>query len=318
MPVCDVCFRQCKIEEGKTGFCGARVCRDGSIIADNYGRITSAALDPIEKKPLKMFRPGKKVLSIGSYGCNLRCPFCQNYEISHLTKEMTGITVSPQRLAEIFFSLQEQQANNINLVTADVHIPAVAEALRIARTQGLSIPVIFNSSSYVTVGSLHMLEGLVDVYLPDFKFYSSSKAAKYLRAADYPQTARRAIEEMVRQTGNCSFNENGRIQKGVIVRHLLMPHGLLEAKMIVKELYHSYGDAVYLSLMNQYTPIMEHLKRYPELQKGPSEAEYTDLIEYALALGVKNAYMQEGGTVSESFIPAFDGTGVESGEGTQV
>ncbi len=304
---CSLCPRSCGIDRsaGKRGFCGT----------DAQLRVVRAALHYWEE-PCISGTEGSGAVFFS--GCNLGCVFCQNYEISHLTKEMTGITVSPQRLAEIFFSLQEQQANNINLVTADVHIPAVAEALRIARTQGLSIPVIFNSSSYVTVGSLHMLEGLVDVYLPDFKFYSSSKAAKYLRAADYPQTARRAIEEMVRQTGNCSFDENGRIQKGVIVRHLLMPHGLLEAKMIVKELYHSYGDAVYLSLMNQYTPIMEHLKRYPELQKGPSEAEYTDLIEYALALGVKNAYMQEGGTVSESFIPAFDGTGVESGEGTQV
>ncbi|MBR3103970.1 MAG: radical SAM protein [Lachnospiraceae bacterium] len=304
---CSLCPRACGIDRsaGKRGFCGT----------DAQLRVVRAALH-YWVEPCISETEGSGAVFFS--GCNLGCVFCQNYEISHLTKEMTGITVSPQRLAEIFFSLQEQQANNINLVTADVHIPAVAEALRIAKTQGLSIPVIFNSSSYVTVGSLHMLEGLVDVYLPDFKFYSSSKAAKYLRAADYPQTARRAIEEMVRQTGNCSFDENGRIQKGVIVRHLLMPHGLLEAKMIVKELYHSYGDAVYLSLMNQYTPIMEHLKRYPELQKGPSEAEYTDLIEYALALGVKNAYMQEGGTVSESFIPAFDGTGVESGEGTQV
>ena len=304
---CSLCPRACGIDRsaGKRGFCGT----------DAQLRVVRAALHYWEEPCISETEGSGAVFFSG---CNLGCVFCQNYEISHLTKEMTGITVSPQRLAEIFFSLQEQQANNINLVTADVHIPAVAEALRIAKTQGLSIPVIFNSSSYVTVGSLHMLEGLVDVYLPDFKFYSSSKAAKYLRAADYPQTARRAIEEMVRQTGNCSFDENGRIQKGVIVRHLLMPHGLLEAKMIVKELYHSYGDAVYLSLMNQYTPIMEHLKRYPELQKGPSEAEYTDLIEYALALGVKNAYMQEGGTVSESFIPAFDGTGVESGEGTQV
>ncbi|MBR6157061.1 MAG: radical SAM protein [Lachnospiraceae bacterium] len=304
---CSLCPRACGIDRsaGKRGFCGT----------DAQLRVVRAALHYWEEPCISETEGSGAVFFSG---CNLGCVFCQNYEISHLTKEMTGIDVSPQRLAEIFFSLQEQQANNINLVTADVHIPAVAEALRIARTQGLSIPVIFNSSSYVNVGSLHMLEGLVDVYLPDFKFYSSSKAAKYLRAADYPQTARRAIEEMVRQTGNCSFDENGRIQKGVIVRHLLMPHGLLEAKMIVKELYHSYGDAVYLSLMNQYTPIMEHLKRYPELQKGPSEAEYTDLIEYALALGVKNAYMQEGGTVSESFIPAFDGTGVESGEGTQV
>ena len=304
---CSLCPRACGIDRsaGKRGFCGT----------DAQLRVVRAALHYWEEPCISGTEGSGAVFFAG---CNLGCVFCQNYEISHLTKEMTGITVSPQRLAEIFFSLQEQQANNINLVTADVHIPAVAEALRIARTQGLSIPVIFNSSSYVTVGSLHMLEGLVDVYLPDFKFYSSFKAAKYLRAADYPQTARRAIEEMVRQTGKCRFDENGRIQKGVIVRHLLMPHGLLEAKMIVKELYHSYGDAVYLSLMNQYTPIMEHLKRYPELQKGPSEAEYTDLIEYALALGVKNAYMQEGGTVSESFIPAFDGTGVESGEGTQV
>ncbi len=249
-------------------------------------------------------------------GCNLGCVFCQNYEISHQKSKdpgvdmEAGIAVSPERLAELFFSLKDQQANNINLVTADIHIPAVAQAIALAKAQGLDLPVIFNSGSYITVESLRMLEGLVDVYLPDFKFYTAQKAAKYLHAADYPQTARAAIAEMVRQAGACRFNAEGKIRKGVIVRHLLMPHGLLEAKMIVKELYHNYGDSVYLSLMNQFTPIAAHLRNYPELQRGATEAEYTELIEYALSLGVKNAYMQEGGTVSESFIPAFDGSGV--------
>ena len=304
---CRLCPRACGIDRsaGKRGFCGA----------DAQLRIARAALHYWEEPCISGTEGSGAVFFTG---CNLGCVFCQNYEISHLATGMTGTIVSPQRLAEIFFSLRDQQANNINLVTADVHIPAVAEAIRFAKTQGLSIPVIFNSSAYVTVESLHMLEGLVDVYLPDFKFYSSSKAAKYLRAADYPQTARRAIEEMVRQVGECAFDAKGRIEKGVIVRHLLMPHGLLEAKMIVKELYRTYKDGIYLSLMNQYTPITAHLKDYPELRKGPSEAEYTDLIEYALALGVTNAYMQEGGTVSESFIPAFDGTGVENEEGMPV
>ena len=304
---CRLCPRACNADRiaGKRGFCGA----------DAQLRVARAALHYWEEPCISAAEGSGAVFFSG---CNLGCVFCQNYEISHLTKEATWIVVSPQRLAEIFFSLQDQQANNINLVTADIHIPAVAAAIAIAKAQGLKIPVIFNTSSYVTVDSLRMLEGLADVYLPDFKFYSSVKAGKYLHAADYPQTARRAIAEMVRQAGECSFDANGKIQKGVIVRHLLMPHGLLEAKMIVKELYRTYGDAVYLSLMNQYTPIRPHLTAYPELHKGPTEAEYAELIEYALALGVKNAYMQEGGTVSESFIPAFDGTGVESGEGTLV
>ena len=296
---CRICPRSCGADRlnGKYGYCRA----DAQI------RVARAALHYWEEPCISGAEGSGAVFFTG---CNLGCVFCQNYEISHPKESAGGIVVSPQRLAELFFSLKDQKANNINLVTADVHIPAVAEALAIAKMQGLDLPVIFNSSSYLQTDSLRLLDGLVDVYLPDYKFYSPKKAEKYLRAADYPQTARAAIAEMVWQTGACSFDASGKIRKGVIVRHLLMPHGLLEAKMIVKEIYGTYGDAVYLSLMNQFTPIAAQLQAYPELQRPVNEAEYTELIEYALSLGITNAYMQEGGTVSESFIPAFNGEGV--------
>ena len=298
---CRLCPRNCGADRvgGQCGYCGV----DAQI------RVARAALHYWEEPCIS----GPDEEGSGAVfftGCNLGCVFCQNYKISHQKNGTLGSVVSPQRLAELFFSLKDQHANNINLVTADVHIPAVAEALAIAKAQGLELPVIFNSSAYVTVDSLRRLEGLVDVYLPDFKFYTAKKAAKYLHTRDYPDVARTAIAEMVRQAGECCFDDAGKIRKGVIVRHLLMPHGLLEAKMIVKELYQRYGDGIYLSLMNQYTPIAAQLKAYPELQKAVAEAEYTELIEYALSLGITHAYMQEGGTVSESFIPAFDGTGV--------
>lgn len=240
-------------------------------------------------------------------GCNLRCVFCQNYEISH---EGRGKTISRDRLVEIFFRLQEQKANNINLVTADLYLPTVAEAIQRARDQGFSLPFVLNTSSYLTVDTLKMLEGLIDIYLSDFKYWSAARAGKYSLAADYPAAARAAIREMHRQVPCCMLDEGGMMTRGVIVRHLLMPGGLLEAKIIVKYLYETYGDDICLSLMNQYTPDRERLKNYPELQKTVREREYEELIQYALSLGVKNGYRQEGGTVSESFVPAFDGEGI--------
>ncbi len=241
-------------------------------------------------------------------GCNAGCVFCQNYEISHFINQ--GIEVSEYRLKEIFFELKEKGADNINFVTADVYIPSIAGAIEKAKKEGFDLPFIFNSSAYIKVSSLKLLDGLIDIYLPDHKFYSSKSSAKYLHASDYPQTAFKAIEEMHRQTGACVFDRRGLIKKGTIIRHMLMPGGLLEAKMILKKLYETYGDDVYFSIMSQYTPIEKQLNDHPEINRAVNGREYDELIEYALSMGIKNAWMQEGGTAEESFIPAFDLSGV--------
>ena len=221
-----------------------------------------------------------------------------------------GAYVSEERLVEIFYELKEKGADNINLVTADVYIPSIASAIKKAKDSGFDLPFIFNTSSYLNVGSVKMLDGLIDVYLPDAKFYSADKARKYINAENYYEYAFAAIKEMHRQTGSCTFDDKGLIKKGTIIRYMLMPGGLLESKLILKKLYEEYSDDVYFSIMSQYTPIAEQLKQYPEINKTVSEREYDELIEYALFIGIKNAWMQEGGVAKESFIPAFDLSGV--------
>lgn len=223
--------------------------------------------------------------------------------------------VSTERLVEIFFELKEQGANNINLVTADHYILSVCEAIRRAKARGFDLPVVYNCSGYETVSMLQLLEGLVDVYLPDFKYWESATAARYSKAPDYPEVVREAIEEMVRQTKECIFDADGMIQKGVIVRHLLLPGKVKEAKEIVRYLYETYGDKIYISMMNQYTPARgteTWLKEFPELCRKVTVREYDRWIQYVLELGVSNAYVQEGETAQESFIPAFNLEGVKN------
>ncbi len=234
---------------------------------------------------------------------------------------LPGIAVSVEKLSEIFLRLQnEEKANNINLVTASHYIPQVAEALAAARTGGLKIPIIFNSSGYEKVSSLRLLDGLVDVYLPDFKYMSPQTAGKYSHAPDYPGRVKEAIAEMVRQTGEAEFYpENGQtvannretllIRKGVIVRHLLLPGHVSEAKEVVSYLHDTYGDTIYISLMNQYTP-MPGMQEDSLLGRTVTKREYRRLIDFALEIGVNHGFIQEGGTAKESFIPAWNGEGV--------
>jgi len=294
---CTICPRNCRAERinGKTGYCRAT--------SDMH--IARAALHMWEEPCIS---GGGGSGAVFFAGCNLGCVFCQNYDISHMLNK--GACVSVERLIEIFCELEEQGADNINLVTADVYIPSIASAIRKAKDSGFDLPFIFNTSSYLNVGSVKILDGLIDVYLPDAKFYSADKARKYINADNYYEYASAAIKEMHRQTGSCVFDDKGLIIKGTIIRHMLMPGGLLESKLILKKLYEEYGDDVYISIMSQYTPIAEQLKQYPEINKTVSEREYDELIEYALSIGIKNAWMQEGGVAKESFIPAFDLSGV--------
>ena len=243
-------------------------------------------------------------------GCSLGCVFCQNREISRAD---AGQEITVERLAEIFLELQAQHANNINLVTACHFVPQVVRALKRAKAEGLMIPVVYNSSGYENVDMLKTLEGLVDIYLPDFKYMDPQLAGTLSGAADYPETARQALQEMVRQQPEPEFDDRGIMKKGVIVRHLVLPGHVREAKTVIGHLYETYGDQIYLSIMNQYTPV-EAVKDDPLLGRRVTKREYERVLDYALETGVTRGFFQEGKTAMESFIPPFDGTGVEKAE----
>ncbi len=239
-------------------------------------------------------------------GCPLHCIFCQNQDIS---KGEKGQIISVNRLAEIFFELEEKGANNINLVTGSQYIPKIAEAIAIAKNKGLCIPFVFNTSGYEKVESLRLLDGLIDVYLPDFKYMDDDLARQFSSAGDYPAVAKAALKEMFRQQPQLKFDENGMITKGIIVRQLLLPGHVKDAKAVTKYLYSNYKDFIYISLMSQYTPMNDNFK-YPELNRRVTKREYKSFIDYALSLGITNAFIQDRKVAEESFIPEFNGEGI--------
>lgn len=244
-------------------------------------------------------------------GCSMHCVFCQNKEIA---QGSLGKEISKERLAEIFLELQEQGANNINLVTPGQYVPHIIWAVEEARNQGLMLPIVYNTSSYEKVDTLKQLEGIVDVYLPDFKYWSSELAKKYSNAPDYPEIAKAAIAEMVRQQPEVQFEYDDTqdidlIKKGVIVRQLLLPGQLKDAKQIVKYLHETYENKIYLSLMSQYTPL-SHVENYPELNRKVDRRTYDKYVDYAIEIGVEYGYIQEEDVAEESFIPEFNGEGV--------
>lgn len=289
---CALCPRNCGAnrEKGETGFCGT----------DNRIKIARAALHFWEE-PCISGTCGSGAVFFS--GCSLRCVFCQNYKISACR---VGKYISENELADIFLDLQSQKAHNINLVTGTHFVPQIIHALKSAKEKGLNIPVVYNCGGYESVSTLKMLEGAIDIYLPDFKYFNNKYALKYSNAPNYCETAQKAIAEMVRQTGCAEFDENGIMQKGVIVRHLMLPGLLFDSKKIIDYLYNTYKDKIWISIMNQYTPL-EHVKKYPELDRCISSEYYNHLVDYAAELGVTNAFIQEGGTVGESYIPEFSG-----------
>ena len=242
-------------------------------------------------------------------GCNLRCVYCQNHEIAGGRK---GRQVSVERLSQIFLELQDKGAANINLVTPDHFIIKIAEAVLLAKEKGLRLPVVYNGSGYEKEGIIENLSGIVDIFLTDFKYMDEKAAQKYSFAPDYPEVAKKALAQMVKLVGEPVFDEKGMMTRGVIVRHLLLPGHKRNAKDVIRYVYETYGDRVYLSLMNQYTPF-ERLKEnsdYRELCRKITRREYETVVDYALSLGVRNAYIQEGDVAKESFIPAFDYEGI--------
>lgn len=292
---CLLCPRKCGINRrtGQTGVCGV----------SSEIKVARAALHYWEEPCIS----GKKGSGAVFFsGCSLHCVFCQNREISD---GKAGKVISKERLSDIFMELAVKGANNINLVTPGQYIPDIVWAVNNAKSRGMKLPIIYNTSGYENVTELKLLEGIVDVYLPDFKYMDSTLSARYSRAKDYPSVARQALSEMVRQQPDVVIDDaTGLIQKGVIVRQLLLPGHVNDAKAVLKYLYDTYHDHVYISMMSQFTPIA--LKDYPEINRTVTGREYERLVDYALEIGITNAFIQEGDVAKDSFIPAFDCEGV--------
>mgnify|MGYP002677913776 FL=1 len=292
---CLLCPRKCGINRstGQTGVCGV----------SSEIKVARAALHYWEEPCISGKRGSGAVFFSG---CSLHCVFCQNREISD---GKAGKVIGKERLSDIFMELAVKGANNINLVTPGQYIPDIVWAVNDAKSRGMKLPIIYNTSGYENVTELKLLEGIVDVYLPDFKYMDSTLSARYSRAKDYPSVAKQALSEMVRQQPDVVIDDaTGLIQKGVIVRQLLLPGHVNDAKAVLKYLYDTYHDHVYISMMSQFTPIA--LKDYPEINRTVTRREYERLVDYALKIGITNAFIQEGDVAKDSFIPAFDCEGV--------
>ena len=292
--LCNLCPRNCNTDRDvKVGYCKM----------SNTVKISRAALHQWEE-PCISAENGSGTVFFS--GCNMGCVYCQNQDISH---QGFGKEITTDRLAEIFLELQAKNAHNINLVTPTHFVPQIITAVKTARNDGLILPIVYNTSGYEKVENIKSLDGVVDVYLPDFKYISADMAQKYSFCGDYPQMAKNAIAEMVRQTGPCVFDDDGVIQKGTIVRVLVLPGYAEEAKKVIEYLYNTYGDDIFISIMSQYTPCT-NLEKYPEINRPLTAKEYDDVLDFAVELGLENGFVQEGESASESFIPPFNLEGV--------
>ncbi|MCR4893966.1 MAG: radical SAM protein [Eubacteriales bacterium] len=295
MEVCKLCPRRCGIDRSTArGFCNSPAV---PVVA-------RAALHFWEEPCISGDRGSGTVFFSG---CTLRCVYCQNREIS---RGKAGKQITVERLEEIFFELKDKGAHNINLVTPDHFAVPIVQAVRRARNRGLDLPIVMNTGGYVSDETYDLLKQAADIWLTDFKYSDSALSAKYSGAPDYPEVAAHALERMVEDTGSPVYDADGMMQKGVIVRILLLPGQVEDAENTVRQIWDKYGDRVVLSLMDQYTPPSGGLEGFPELERTVTDEEYDALCDLALDLGIEEAYVQEGGTQSESFIPPFDLEGV--------
>ena len=317
---CTLCHRNCKINrnDNQIGFCKA----------SNKVKIARASLHLWEEPPISQ---GNGSGTVFFSHCNFKCVFCQNHDISQgsASKEtifstpnniniqnsinqtyITGMEVSVERLSEIFLELQEKGANNINLVTPTHYVPQIIESLKIAKRNKLTIPILYNTNSYDSIETIKSLNGYIDVYLPDFKYFDDKYAIKYSNANDYSSNAISVIDEMISQVGKPKFDSKGNILKGVIVRHLMLPGLLFDSKKVIDLIYNRYGDDIYISLMNQYVPMFKAYA-YPEINKSLNPKHYDSLITYAVDLGIINGFIQDEGTNTSDFIPTFNLEGVK-------
>ena len=291
---CRLCPRACGANRTRTrGLCGA----------NDRIEAARASLHMWEEPPISGTHGSGTVFFSH---CSLGCVYCQNRQISR--HEAAGREITIAGLARTFLSLQQQGAHNINLVTGAHYAPHIIEALQLARKEGLSVPVVYNSSGYETIETLQLLDGWIDIYLPDYKYYSSYYADRYSHAADYRETAVTAITEMVRQTGAPQYNADGMLTRGTVIRHLMLPGLSGDTAQVLRDIAVRFGDRVLVSLMRQYTPF--GMQDWPELDRTITDAEYAEACALFCELGL-GGFFQQDESISESFIPAFDGTGLE-------
>lgn len=285
------CPRRCGINrvDGKVGFCTAT----DKIKVAKY-------MLHFWEEPCISGKSGSGTVFFS--GCPLRCEFCQNHEIS---EKCVGREASCDELATIFLELQNMGANNINLVSPTIYVYQIIEAVKIAKSKGLKLPIIYNTSGYENVETIKLLSGIIDVYLPDFKYASDILARKYSKVSNYVDNVENVLKEMVYQVGNVEFNENGLIKKGVIIRHLILPNNVLNSKLVLKWIRDNLGSDVYVSIMAQYFPT--HKAPYDKtLNRKITKEELDSVLEYAESIGLKNGYVQELGSHEEEYVPKFN------------
>lgn len=291
---CKLCPHACGVDRTQArGLCGA----------NDQIEAARASLHQWEEPPISGTNGSGTVFFSH---CSLGCVFCQNRQISR--RDGIGQTLSAHQLADTFLSLEKKGAHNINLVTGAHYVPQIIQALSLAKSHGLHIPIVYNSSGYEGVETLQLLEGYIDIYLPDYKYYSSYYASRYSHVEDYRETAAESISEMVRQTGLPQFDDAGILTRGTIIRHLMLPGLRNDTAQVLRDIASRFGDTVLVSLMRQYTPF--DMQSWPELNRTITEEEYTDACELFCSLGL-GGFFQQAGSIGESFIPAFDGSGLE-------
>ena len=290
--ICSLCPRRCNTDRSKSvGFCG--------VSETSY--IARAALHMWEEPCIS---GAKGSGTIFFCGCNLRCIFCQNHEISTRGKIPGAIAVDAQKTAEIMLALQKAGAHNVNFVTPTPHIPLIADAIQIARAEGLIIPIAFNTNSYVEVDSLKILDGLVDIYIPDFKYVTPELAKLVSGAEDYPEKAESAIAEMLRQVGHINFDENGMAKRGVLLRHLVLPGNIDETRRVLARVAEIFSSGISLSLMSQYFPAHKALS-VPPFDRKLLPREYKRAVDYALSIGFSDVYTQKLSSAQCDFVPEW-------------
>ncbi|MCD8036368.1 MAG: radical SAM protein [Clostridiales bacterium] len=292
---CTLCPRNCGVNRsaGRIGYC--------KMPSEIHAALASVHM--WEEPPISGTNGSGTIFFTG---CNLRCVFCQNHDIS---SENHGKAISIDQLAQIMLEEQDRGVHNINLVTAVHYIPSVTEAIVKAKENGLKIPIVYNSGGYEKAESLKMLDGLIDIYLPDIKYFSAELSAKYSAAPDYFEQAVSAVAEMYRQIGQNAFDEKGLLKKGVIIHHLVLPSHKEDSFKVLDAIKENFGEEAYVSLLRQYTP-MYRTNEYKEINRRLMSLEYTRVIDHFFDIGLKNGYVQEKSSATSEYTPLFDLSGL--------
>ncbi len=288
---CTICPHNCKINRnmGQIGRCKA----------SNKVKIALYSIHKFEE-PCISGENGSGTIFFSN--CNMNCVFCQNYEIS---QKGQGKEITIENLADIFLKLQAKGVNNINLVTPTSYVYQIIEAIKIAKEKGLNLPIVYNTNGYEKIETLKMLDGYIDVYLPDLKYYDNNISKKYSKVDNYFEIATNAIKEMYRQVGHPILNENGIIQKGLMIRHLVLPNNIQNSKEVLKWIKENINEKVYINIMGQYFPTYK-AKEIKKLNRKLTKKEYEEIENYLYELDIKNGYIQELGEHEEEYVPKWN------------